>query len=98
MADSVTIPPSNLHAIELNAVIGCSDATVFPGDIIVGDSEGVIVVPAAMANTIAEDAWAHMGYEEFAAAEVARGRSIFGLYPATDASRAESERWRKMRG
>jgi regulator of RNase E activity RraA len=86
-----------LQAIELNAPIGCSDVAVYPGDIVVGDAEGVVVIPANMAQRIATEAYGMTQYDTFAAEEIARGRSIVGLYPATDASRIEFERWQQQR-
>ena len=88
-------PPSfiRLHGVELNQPIGCSRVPVYPGDIVVGDSEGVVVIPAHLANEIAEEAHAMTLYDEFAAEKVREGRSIFGLYPATDAARAEYASW-----
>jgi regulator of RNase E activity RraA len=84
-----------LHAVDLNVPIGCGDVAVYPGDIVVGDAEGIVVIPAAMTSRIATDAYELARYDAFAAEEIARGRSIVGLYPATDASRAEFARWRK---
>jgi regulator of RNase E activity RraA len=86
-----------LQAVELNVPIGCSDVAVYPGDIIVGDAEGVVVIPSAIAPRIAAEAYDMTQYDTFAAEEVARGRSILGLYPATEASRLEFERWRQQR-
>jgi regulator of RNase E activity RraA len=86
-----------LQAVELNVPIGCADVAVYPGDIVVGDAEGVVVIPARMASRIAQEAYEATQYETFAAEEIARGRSIVGLYPATDASRAEFEQWRRGR-
>lgn len=79
--------PTNLtlhQAIDINVPIGCGDAPVFPGDIIVGDREGVVVIPAHLADEIAAEAVEMTAYEDFVAHEVANGRSILGLYPATD--------------
>ena len=79
--------PTNLtlhHAIDINVPIGCGDAPVFPGDVIVGDGEGVVVLPAHIADELAEEAFEMTAYEDFVAAEVLKGRSIFGLYPPTD--------------
>jgi regulator of RNase E activity RraA len=84
-----------LHAAELNAPIGCADVAVYPGDIVVGDAEGVVVIPAALASQIAAEAYDLTQYDAFAAEEIECGRSVIGLYPATDASRAEFARWRK---
>lgn len=79
--------PTNLtlhQAIEINGPIGCGDAPVFPGDIILGDSDGVIVIPAHLADEIANEAFEMTAFEDFVTEQVRKGRSIFGLYPATD--------------
>jgi regulator of RNase E activity RraA len=86
-----------LQAVELNVPIGCSDVAVYPGDIIVGDGEGIVVIPAKMAERIANEAHEMAQYDTFAAEEIARGRAVVGLYPATETSRTEFERWRKQR-
>lgn len=78
--------PANLtlhQAIDLNVPIGCGDVAVFPGDIIVGDDDSVVVIPAAMADEIAEEAAEMTLFEEFVLSEVRNGKSIIGLYPAT---------------
>jgi len=71
---------------EVNTAIACAGVTVLPGDIIVGDGDGVIVVPAHLAAEVARDAAEQERQEEFAAAMVARGESVDGLYPL-------SQRW-----
>jgi regulator of RNase E activity RraA len=86
-----------LHAVELNAPIGCGDVAVYPGDIVVGDGEGIAIIPAGIASRIAHEAYEATQYDSFAAEEIARGRSVVGLYPATEASRAEFGKWRKRR-
>jgi regulator of RNase E activity RraA len=86
---------SRLQAVELDVPIGCADVAVYPGDIMVGDAEGVVVIPARMAGRIAQEAYESTQYDIFAAEAVALGRSIVGLYPATDESRAEFEQWRQ---
>jgi regulator of RNase E activity RraA len=93
-------PPSSpirLHAADLNLPIGCGGVAVYPGDLIVGDREGVVVIPPHLVGEIAEEAVEMTNYEEFAAAMVANGRSLFGLYPSTPESRAEYAAWRKKR-
>jgi len=79
--------PTNLtqhQAIDINVPIGCGDAPVFPGDVIVGDGEGVVVVPAHLAEEVADEAVEMTAFEDFVTEEVLKGRSILGLYPATD--------------
>jgi regulator of RNase E activity RraA len=95
-------PPTNLtlhHAIEINGPIGCGDAPVFPGDVIVGDAEGVVVIPAHLADEVATEAVEMTAFEDFVAEKVAEGRSILGLYPATEErTRTDFAAWRKAKG
>ncbi len=94
--------PTNLtlhEAIEINGPIGCGDAPVFPGDVIVGDREGVIVIPAHLADEIADEAVEMTAFEDFVQEKVLEGRSILGLYPATDPqTKPDFEAWRKAKG
>jgi len=79
--------PTNLtlhQAIAINEPIGCGDAPVFPGDIVVGDAEGVIVIPAHLADEIAAEAVEMTVFEDFVQQQVMAGRSVLGLYPPTD--------------
>ena len=91
-------PPTNLtlhQAIDVNVPIGCGDAPVFPGDVIVGDAEGVVVLPAHLADELADEAVEMTAFEDFVADEVQKGRSILGLYPPTDArSLSDFAAWR----
>ena len=94
--------PTNLtvhEAIDINVPIGCGDAPVFPGDVIVGDGEGVIVIPAHLADEVAAEAVEMTVFEDFVQAKVMEGRSILGLYPPTDEqSRVDFAAWRKVQG
>jgi len=91
--------PTNLtlhHAIDINVPIACGDAPVFPGDVILGDKDGVIVIPAHLADEIAAEAIEMTAYEDFVAERVHAGSGIFGLYPATDPqSLTDFAEWRK---
>ena len=94
--------PTNLtlnEAIELNVPIGCGDAPVFPGDIVVGDDDGVIVVPAELADELAREAVEKTAYEDFVVERVKEGQTIIGLYPCTrDEHQAAFEAWREANG
>ena len=92
-ATSGPATPITLHPVEFNAPVGCAGVAIYPGDIIVGDGEGVVVIPRRLADEVAEEAAANADYERFVAAHIARGRSIFGLFPATADSRKEYEQW-----
>jgi regulator of RNase E activity RraA/2-keto-4-pentenoate hydratase/2-oxohepta-3-ene-1,7-dioic acid hydratase in catechol pathway len=78
---------------EVNVAVACAGVTVVPGDIIVGDGDGVIVVPAHLAMEVARDAAEQERQEEFAAAMVAKGESVDGLYPLGKRWRAAYDNW-----
>jgi regulator of RNase E activity RraA len=92
-------PPSftRLHAVELNGPIGCAGVAVYPGDVMVGDAEGVLVLPARVAEDVAAEAVEMARYEAFAAAKIRDGHRIYGLYPAGDAALAEYRLWARKR-
>ncbi|CAA9281749.1 MAG: Demethylmenaquinone methyltransferase-like protein [uncultured Acetobacteraceae bacterium] len=89
-----------LHqAIDINVPVGCGDAPVFPGDVVVGDNDGVLILPAHLADELAAEAVEMTAYEDFVTEEVRKGRSILGLYPATDErSLTDFAAWRKTEG
>ncbi len=94
-------PPSPIahHPVDLNLPIGCGGVAVYPGDVIVGDADGVVVVPPDIIDDVAEEALATTLYEEFAEEEVASGRSLTGLFPvAGEEAKRDFEAWRKRRG
>ncbi len=93
--------PTNLirhHALDINQPIGCGDVPVYPGDILVGDDEGVVVIPAAMAKEVAEEAVEQTAFEDFVEDRVRSGRGIFGLYPPDPEAEAEFREWRHEKG
>ena len=94
--------PTNLtlhEAYDINVPIGCGDAPVFPGDVLVGDRDGVVVLPAHLADEIAEECAGMESFEDFVLEEVMAGKSIIGLYPPTkDETKANFEAWRKKTG
>jgi len=90
--------PTNLtlhQALDIDVPIGCGDVAVFPRDVIVGDDEGVVVIPAHLAAEIANAATEMTVFEDFVTEKVLEGRSILGLYPPTDPAVAkEFSQWR----
>jgi len=91
--------PTNLtlhQALDINVPIGCGDVAVFPGDVIMGDDDGVIVIPAHLAEELAEEAINMTLYEDFVTERVLAGHTIIGLYPMTlDENKAAFERWKE---
>ena len=68
---------------------------VWPGDVIVGDGEGVVVIPAHLADEIAAEAVEMTAFEDFVTEKVRKGRSILGLYPPTDEqTKVDFQAWR----
>jgi regulator of RNase E activity RraA len=94
--------PTNLtlhQALDINVPIGCGSAPVWPGDVVVGDAEGVVVLPAHLADELAAEAVEMTAFEDFVTEKVMEGRSILGLYPPTEEqSRADFAAWRAAKG
>lgn len=94
--------PTNLtlhEALDLNMPIGCGDVAVFPGDIVVGDDDCVIVVPQGIAEEVADEAVEMTAYEDFVVEKVKAGTPIIGLYPRTQERFAEEfAAWRQKSG
>ena len=93
--------PLNLihhHAIDLNVPIGCGGVAVYPGDVVVGDDEGVVIVPAHLAEEIARDATEQEKMEAFILEKIEGGVKLGGTYPPNDATKAEYAVWRKAKG
>lgn len=79
--------PTNLtlhQALDINVPIGCGDVAVFPGDIIVGDQDGVMVIPQGIINEVVEECVQMTLFEDFVLEQVNNGKSILGLYPPTN--------------
>ena len=91
--------PTNLtkhHGLDLNVPIGCGKVPVYPGDIMVGDGDGVVVVPAEMAEEIAIEVADMEAFEAFVLERVQAGETIIGLYPATkDETLVRFKAWRE---
>ncbi len=85
---------SRLHMpLDHQVPIACAGVTVMPGDLVVGDGEGVVIVPAALAAEVAADAVQQELEEEWALERVAAGDSTVGVFPIAAERRAEFEAW-----
>jgi regulator of RNase E activity RraA len=83
------------HAVDLQQPIGCGEVPVFPGDVLVGDGEGVVVIPRHLVGEVARDAVAQEQIEAWILDQVRAGQGIFGLYPPDAATRERYEAARK---
>ena len=93
--------PLNLlhhHALEQNIPIGCGGVAVYPGDIIVGDDEGVVVIPQHLADEVAEQCEEQEKMEAFILERVQAGAKLAGTYPPNDETKAAFAEWRKAKG
>lgn len=84
--------PTNLtlhEALEFNVPIGCGEVAVFPGDVVVGDEDGVIVIPLEICDDVADECIAMTAFESFVMEQVLQGHSIIGLYPLTSSDMKE---------
>lgn len=87
-------PTTNLmlhHAVEYQTPIGCGGVAVYPGDVLVGDPEGVVVIPQHLADEVARDAVEQEQLEEFLKARITAGAPLPGTYPPNAETRAAYE-------
>jgi regulator of RNase E activity RraA len=82
-------------AVDINVPIGCAEVLVMPGDIMVGDEEGVVCIPRHLAAQVAESGLELERLEAFVLEKVAAGAPIAGTYPPDEPTRAEYEAWKK---
>lgn len=78
-----------LRVADQGIPVGCGDVAVYPGDVLVGDCDGVIVVPRHLAHEVAEASADQEGLEEFLATKVRAGVPLAGVYPPSAATLAE---------
>ena len=94
--------PTNLtlhEALDINVPVSCGDAPVFPGDVLVGDYDGVIVIPAHLADEIAADCAGMEDFETFVLEQVLDGTPIIGLYPCTkEENQKKFDAWKARKG
>ncbi|NRT16837.1 regulator of RNase E activity RraA [Flavobacterium sp. 28A] len=94
--------PTNLtlhEALDINVPIACGDVAIFPGDVLVGDDDGVMVIPAHIVEEVANECIEMTLFEDFVLEKVQEGNAVIGLYPATNEKWvAEFALWRKQKG
>ena len=90
--------PPNLirhHAVDINVPIGCGGVAVFPRDVIVGDADGVVVIPFKMAAEVAQAAVEQEQLEVFLTERIREGAALPGTYPPNEQTKAAYEVWRQ---
>ena len=85
---------TGLMPFDFNCPIACGGVTVIPGDIIVADDDGAVVVPAALAAEVIAKGSAHHEWEEFSKIRLLEGGALQRYYPLHDDARDEYAQWR----
>ncbi|MEZ4622668.1 MAG: ribonuclease activity regulator RraA [Caldilineaceae bacterium] len=89
---------TNIFPFAVNVPVACGNALVMPGDIIVADDDGVVVVPVKLAPELLKKASEHVEWEEFSRMRLAQGGHLRKYYPLSAEGRAEYEEWKKQQG
>jgi regulator of RNase E activity RraA len=88
---------NQLTFVGWNEPIGCGGCAIFPGDIIVADDDGAVVIPEDLADFVAAEGAEHELLESWLVQEVAKGAKLPGLYPPNDENKKRYETWKKSR-
>lgn len=84
------------HPVDMNVPIGCGDVLVMPSDVVVGDAEGVVVIPRAVAEEVIRAAHERDDIEDFILEKIRAGAPLEGTYPPSDSLVAEFEAAKRM--
>jgi regulator of RNase E activity RraA len=87
---------TDIYPNAVNVTIACGGVTVVPGDIIVADDDGAVVVPVSMAEKVIEDGQKHAEWEEFSRMKLMEGAPLQRYYPLHPDANEEYEAWRKL--
>lgn len=93
-------PPSvaGLTFVGWQETIGCGGVCVIPGDTIVADRDGAVVIPAAFLGEVLEEAVEQERMEGWIVSEVERGEKLPGLYPMNEETKARYQAWKDEQG
>ena len=86
---TITTRAAQHHVADLNVPIGCAGVAVYPGDVLIGDRDGVLVIPRHLAAEIAEQGYEQEQLEAFVSTKIHAGEPLWGNYPPGDELKAE---------
>lgn len=86
---------TNIFPFAVNVPIACGSVLVMPGDIIVADDDGAVVVPIKLAPQLLEKATTKHEWEDFTRMRLAQGGDLRKYYPLNEEAQAEYEAWKK---
>ncbi|APG93041.1 dimethylmenaquinone methyltransferase [Sinorhizobium americanum] len=93
-ANTASTRPAYHRAVDMQLPVGCAGVAVYPGDIVVGDSDGVVVVPRAIATDLANDSYEQEQREKFLFTKIDAGAPLWGTYPPDEETLKEYAEWR----
>ena len=96
-----TAAPASVNGLTFvgwNEPIACGGCAIFPGDVIVADDDGAVVIPQDLVAYVAAEGEEHERYESWVVSEVERGVQLPGLYPPNDEAKARYAAWKAKRG
>jgi regulator of RNase E activity RraA len=98
--DGVAAPASvnGLTFVNWQEPIGCGGVAVFPGDIVVADDDGAVLIPQDLLEFVATEGPEHERFETWAVQEVEKGAKLPGLYPPNEEAKQRYETWKRARG
>jgi regulator of RNase E activity RraA len=83
------------HVADLQVPIGCAGVAVYPGDVLVGDRDGVVVIPRALAAEIAGPSLEQEQLEAYVHTRIKGGEPLWGNYPPSEDTKAQYKAWRE---
>jgi regulator of RNase E activity RraA len=90
---TITTRAASHHVADLQVPIGCAGVAVYPGDVLIGDQDGVLVIPRALAPEIAEQGYEQEQLEAFVNKKIHAGEPLWGNYPPGEEVKAEYKAW-----
>jgi regulator of RNase E activity RraA len=88
---------NQLTFVGWNEPIACGGSAIFPGDMIVADDDGAVVIPQALVDFVVAEGAEHELLESWLVQEVEKGAKLPGLYPPNDENKKRYEAWKKTR-
>jgi regulator of RNase E activity RraA len=90
-------PGGSVFNVDYNVPIGCAGVLVCPGDVVVGDDDGVALIPQALLQEVIDEVLLHEEREVYIRLMLSQGASLHGLYPMGPETEIKFLEWRRVR-